>query len=602
MKLLRSALRGILFDDASFRDAVKVFYDSIKSFKQPSLAGVYGNDYGKTPLGITHPLAMSYRELAAYFVNMLSLDYTIVKNQAILSFLFYIMENPLLSVNLDSVKMWEANSDAELVNGLTEKTIPKISPLRRVLLINLYALMKTGSDALEVYKKTEDEIMLELLGMASDINNIVKECLKRYQKSIQFIRENEEALGYIKIINLSGLKLSNFDKYISDTNLMELVDRITDRMIINNYAGEFFEKWSLFNIMNGSMLKKYLVVGARQKTALNYIVERVSRFTSYDGITADECMYALSPVVEPVVDNHTGLRKAYQYYQNCSYYRFCESIASLPDVFESYVNVELTKKLINAVASLKSKCKPVLQKKEYEFYLPWFSPEEIAGHEEELELLSFGRRVPYRVAGEDINSYLKRFLELQESQAYDYVNSYDYLRNFQEIADEIYILSAAVIFSSIEYSSYSTAVFMGRALNLVNLCGNTQKMYDFINVSGSFMNLVNNSTDYLDISKFERDKVHEFVHMISRYYFTSVSEFVDSLLMKYENIMLYCNESLNVSIPGNSKSDMIKELVTMIFDSEDKASSDDSFSPVDTMINELLETIENPEFVKIIGD
>lgn len=595
---------SIIFDDMEFREAVKRFYSYLDSFdsQQSYVRGQQDSssqsEYYQSDRQSN--LALTYRQLAAYFVDMLSLDYVKVKNKALFSLIFYLTENPLFKENLDCSVLWSAEADFELIGGLTKKTIPKLSGLKKTLLVNLSALLRTQAGIESDYSKTEDEIIEDLFDMMPDILCLVQDNIRKYQEAIKFLNENEEALGYCKIMNLSNCRLAEFDRYVGSSVVMDLFDRITDRMIISNYAGDFYERWSLFNVMNISTLRKYLTVGARQNQALKYIVDKVGEIVKPYGVTTNTVKYFLSPVVDSIIDIHAQLRDVCGYYRAVNFYKFCKGVINISGDFESYVSMNLSAKLKQAINSVKKKCADVVKVKEYEYYLSDFSHEELAMCGEDLELFTFGRWIPKRLKGENISEYVKRYTEFQNKNLYDCINSYDFLRKFQEIREEVYIISVASIYSGIEYSSYSTSVFMERTIGLVNMCGDKRLMYNFLNSSEELMNMIFSRTEFLDTKGLECNLTTEFNHVLERYYFTSVSEYVDKIKSKYDGIMLFDDESLNKSLTRNSKIDMLEQLATFISNSE-KEVHDDGFSSVEEMMEELLDSVESNEIRIAIG-
>ncbi len=108
-----------VLDDLEFQEAVRIFYEKLKSiqtvinvtdydivFQKAVVDGVAPNSGTqelafKYPVGSHHNTSkLSYKQLAACMIDFLSMDYCSVKTQAIFSLCFYVSENPLLDEQL----------------------------------------------------------------------------------------------------------------------------------------------------------------------------------------------------------------------------------------------------------------------------------------------------------------------------------------------------------------------------------------------------------------------------------------------------------------------------------------------------------------------
>ncbi len=568
----KKAASILYVDDVEFRAAVDAFYEKLKGYskvtvksseesqlfsasqEKVTMSENAAKGLPKVPANTETPLnsgSLSYSQLAVCMVDVLSLDYETLKTQAMFSLIFYIMENPILADYLNSRTIWEFDSDVDLLACLTEKTIDYLDPAKVSCLISLTSNQEPAVVTDGEYKKTEKEILLSLLGNSAGVISITQEKRECRKFALEFLRSFEEAFGYCKIINLSGINRNDLDRFVSDEESFEVFDRITDRMIINNYANEYYQKWILFKCVNVSNLNASLTTKTNKVEVLKSLTNMMNKFANS---ISQLCVFDLSRLndcLESVAGSHEVLRKAYGYYQAGNFYRFCKTVAGITSAIDSRISDKMTERLNSCIDNIKKIFEEIQAKASFEaeFYLTEFNSEEIKSAAKQLEFISFGRYILKRDEGEKIEEFLARFEKLQASGQLDSDNAFDNYTLFKQHDEDVLTIASAAIFSSIGYSSYSTAVFMIKALEAVNQCGNPFAIRRFMNLDDYYLQSVENNVHVITKDDMEIGLTWDFHRVLSAYYFTQadklvreISNAIDSEIITVEDGLTSCSD------------------------------------------------------------
>lgn len=611
----------ITIDSLEFTEAVDVFYKKLKMFGSEedndgdtgtgtesfsdatlhqTLAGIAGPPTGG---GIENTSTqIGAKEIAAYILNTLSLDYTTEKNKAIFSLIYYFQDNPILNDSLDITKIWDLEDNLRLVSCLTENTLSKITKERKTLLLELYRSLKTLYDDDSSYKdvksKTEDEQLMELLDMLPMLDKMYQKQKKKREEAIVLLESNVEAFGYCKLINLSSIGMYNLDSFIADDTI-GVIDRITDLMLINGYAGDFFEVWQSFCVLPRKEIYDALLVSTSTVKSYNTVVTKMAKLIESAGVSADIDNNYYKVFILPIEEEHALLRKAYSAIRTQNYYRFCKSIEEIDGEIDSHVGLNLTLKLNAAIKTIKD-IDDTKGMTESEYYLTDFTKEELKASKEDLELLSFETWIPKRLEGEGIDEYVARFRAMQQDNSFNRDNSRCLADKFDLVRPEALVISTAAIMSSAEYKSFSTSMFISRSICMLMGMGSQVLLQKFLNFTEELINFVKSETDFYDYSLMELKTNKDFYTILFGYYFTTVYKVIPEFLNEYTKKSVFASESLTDCYSEYSKTKKLEDFAEEL---RRIAETDEDSDDVETMLNEVESKLEiDSEIVSLLEE
>lgn len=369
-------------------------------------------------------------------------------------------------------------------------------------------------------------------------------------------------------------------------------------MLINNYAGEYYEVWKSYRVLDSGYLDDLLRKKTGKAGILSSIEYRLGKFFKTCGVNY-KVLRNLSVTVAPVNDLHAAVRKCCVQVQNLNYYRFLKCARELPEELEYVIPNDLALEYESARKRLLLlAAEEISGKKEYEYYLRGFSPEELGEYSDELELFTFGRWILKRHKDENITSYVTRLMQAEEGQ-YDYAHSDDYLEKFMCISEDVLVLIAVAAFSGIEYQSYSTSVFIGWAIQFINGTGNRKVLQQFLNVSDSILNVVESSTIFADGNNLELSLCKDFYRILSGNYFTSAGSVVSAYSRKADAGMLSIYDGIGTK-PSKRKAELLSLMAGEI-EALAEQPAESNVSGYEEMMEEVIEKVNGKTAKKILG-
>lgn len=411
-------------------------------------------------------LKLSYHELAIYMSNNLSKDYNKIKHQALFSILFVLNENIHIESLLDMTAIIALENTGKFIKGLP--TDANSLSLTEQIEVNVEYAKLFGSMSDEVHLQSKLDSLKNYLHtiLEADIQ-------KRKAARKQFFQDlvhNIDVLANTKIINLNQCKISSIYSILNDKNIIAFMDELTDRMIINNLAEEYYSIYirtkvfnpvslkvvdkksdedKVFDSLNNMFIKvvdKYMNTGKR--AAINY-----GNTERHFGKVAELTNYKLKVV-----------RSIYESFRNNDYYSFIMAIDNVTDVDSKNLPTTFTQSLINLIEFSHSKIEEVQGVSYVEYYLSDFTKEELSNCDmntmNKLNRLTFGLYVPKRIDGESLSNYVERYLDLKNSGQLVMVNHYNYTEKFNEFRDFFSTIIICSSVTSISYNSYTRASFI----------------------------------------------------------------------------------------------------------------------------------------------
>lgn len=291
----------IILNDCEYMQAVKVFYDNVATFKisdcmfiqknsvdisENMETGINEDDVNIKWLEEKSTLKkdsqatqgkLKVGELANFICNYLSKDYMSEKNKAIFSLYFVIKENPVFD-RITGSKLCSIASDYAVFKDCTEynaDSVPIEYLVQMATIANKYKMIDipkgvTVSEHNEVIKR---ELFTNIPEKEEKLKSILNVEMNLISLCSKILEDLKDVLQFTKILNISSVKRSDLSSIFIDNNVASVIDEITDRMIICNYADTMFEKTCRvggINLMN----IKHKLDEAEDRLACKGIIEK----------------------------------------------------------------------------------------------------------------------------------------------------------------------------------------------------------------------------------------------------------------------------------------------------------------------------------------
>ena len=157
---------------------------------------------------------------------------------------------------------------------------------------------------------------------------------------------------------------------------------------------------------------------------------------------------------------------------------------------------------------------------------------------------------------------------------------------FNSVKAEALVIATAAIFSSAEYRNFSTATFISRAIGSLLTAGSDEILQYFLNLTDELYNLNEATTPYFNFKAMGLEHNETYYRVTGGYYISTVSKFVKSLLLEYDQYVLHAEVSLEQGLRDFGKLDKLHHLFGILRGSED---SSEELSDPETMLNEVAD-------------
>ncbi len=414
----------LLFDDkdiTSSNNQLSTTMDSIDDIEEFSFS---------SPEDTKNIDSLTFKELAICMASELSLDYKATKNKALYSLVMSLNEYDFAKEILDKSTVWDLQNRLIILSKL-DKITGNDKELLAIYKGIYQDISRTSTDS--------NEEMIQLLRDYRDnLPTTIAKLEEDYSRFVEEIRRNIDLFAHTRILNINQISYKLLSLYVNDASLAELLDDITDRMIVNNYAEQFAHTLFRSSVLNNSSIRTTLLEIADGHMIATTVLNHLSRKYGYDlpGTVYDRLCYITASHLNP-------LKTAADAMKGCEYYNFVEALASIQEC-STLISLTADEKLRKAVQLAKDELSSFKAKSYHEFYLKEFSPEEIndldQSYRVRLMKFEFGRYVPKRLTGETLNAYIERYETLERDNHLSIVENYDYLQEFHKFEDYYMII------------------------------------------------------------------------------------------------------------------------------------------------------------------
>lgn len=455
----------VFVDDDEMLAAVKKFY-----FKLPGIAeclarneqsyvaenantemGATINMHGRSASMCRQQLGWTPHEVAVLIAQCLSKDYTLEYNRALFSLALSIQANPFLADALSISKITSMENALTLISQYTNNG--KIKPLSKNETVNLLTALTFAG------KEVKDRDVIELaVNSVNDLKDALKNAKILRNKTIADLKRFEDELAFTKIVKVGSCKLSDLAILLQTEDLIDLTDRIVNRMIISNYAGMFCDYWLTLGVVKPRLIESV----CNTNSNMNSVYGKLKDFVR-DGLISEQASKDMWPIYKRSVELSQVLRKLHRDYMTADFVGFCNDLKNIPD--SQLGSGKIDKALLEALQDLAAKSYKYAGKPKSVVYLSnFYSEEEINGCMKCNDLL-FGRYVLVPLANETIDDYCERCLDWDDRLSPN-LAVYDLFNKFDEIGANKYsvLFSICSAMYDAEYESFGKSIFMNAIL------------------------------------------------------------------------------------------------------------------------------------------
>lgn len=509
--------------------------------------------------------SLTYHELAIYIANNLSKDYNRLKRQALFSFVFMINETKMVKDLIEIEQLVTLQNLQKFLEGLPEKA-DNLSASDKIEVIN---------EVLRRYPDKKDVTLQEkldlLLALKEELTTKIEQQNAFQIQFFDYLKRNIDILAYTKIINLNQYKLADMVSVLNSPAVQEFIDELTDRMIINNLAEDYYQIYVRSGVFNATQLKTITNLAKTESVyerLQNMYYKVITDYYDKAGhnnarIDSDAISFELFKVAELSSNGLKPVRELYDSFRNNDYYRFIEAIDLLTSVDSDILTKDFIKSLKSLLDFADDEIKQVTSVSYLEYYLKDFSTEEIDTADMNTKMLlsrlTFGLYIPKREDEESLADYVLRYTELKKTGKLCDVNHYSFLDKFLKFQDYfgLFVCAGAMDFN---YSSYVKASFISVLCTIAaEYTDRDFAIYLFALNEHMISRLLHNSESFsgdMDLSV-----LIENIRIFQGYYSNFISDYVDKGCDEFNVLMINSNEEFSKAIKVFSMVDRICEIL-----------------------------------------
>lgn len=590
---------SVQIDEQEFFEAVRQFYNKLSGLDIEDTVKTGGNRLGtgaRVDSGIaedrvvyggvsasagatpcTADTVLSWQSVARFVCQCSGVDYREAKNKAIFSILSRFQENPYFREVLDMRKIWDLQ---QLYNRIhTLHGDPKyFSRIEMCQLSSLAASLEKLSSGDIADTEYRQYLYSMVKSHEEQIASKIEEAVSKHRAAIQGVQWYEEEYGFSKILNVGNYNLSDFEGYLGDEQLAEVTDVISDRIIVTNYANDFYKYWVRLGLIRKSKLESCLNVRSDVSNASKILKKAVDDLMSKIGHSTWQDFTQCFSYDSRIYDT---LYRLYVHYKNYAYYKFCSEFSTLDVSALGCLPDTVRASLSNMIMQLGDEAAAVAQCSEYEFYLKDFTLAELDDKKVLLDTLTIGRYVPKRLPEETIEKYVERVNTATEE--WTPLNSYDIAEYFTHFNTYAPLIGCWSNRKEIEFESYAASMFM--YLLICALRGYGPAGFKMIGGTDFALNKIKakNTSALMSI-------VHLYegtYKVLHDDYMTSVADKVKELAFRYDNTTLMAYDDIFDIDSKFSLRDALLDIYTAEY-----FATDDDGVPVEDKEDVIME-IEN---------
>lgn len=577
----------VSIDMSMFKMAVHQFYERLGGFNSEKKL----LEHNCTVNSIVNCQTMAY-----YVAQCTGHRYDELKMQAFYSLLTFISENALLNKALNGNEIASLENKLIVIqdNNCDFKLLTDIA--YGDMLALCYSLYPEDRRIVEDAYKRGRAYVKQLLELKIAI--LEEQIVKLRKKRLEIITDLEQCivpLSFCKIVHYQSCPISSVISYVLDERIFDLLNLVSDRMIINNYAGEFYNYWRKLNIVKKSVLTSVFVTESSKTNVKDRIIKILSdklylhttNYYEWFGMC-----FEMSPIQQEPFHRITTMIK------NCNYYKFCAELLSIQNISKLPLGMDYCVKLGNSISAQLQKAKEVISQKEYEFYLSRdFTPEELRDYDEEFSMLIFGRYIPKRRTHETPAEYVKRYNKIAVDGSIctdEYYDNADFFDQFEHLS----FISCSSLLYEMQYHNYMSSTFMLSLIYFLISNGNLESVCGTLGLSETHLYTISNCLTSLKFDDLNFGDNAALLRIMNGYYFTNIRDMMYDMFQNIGQIIV----KPSVGLCNLSNYFSLKDALGKVFEQAAAAirADDEMYDDLERAENEIALFIKNNSFYEAL--
>lgn len=513
---------------------------------------------------------LSWKALAALVTKAIGINYKKAKLQAVFS-LLSALNNPVFKY-LDCREIWGIEKSIDEIQHMVRYNSVLIE--RDAINDLLIMYHQCTGENIEISdnefikdKQLSGKVLETLKRKIEKMRKDAESFAKMRKDAIRCVKLCKDALSYVKIISLNNYSLSDFLAVVTDDEMFNLVDELSDRMIITNYASKFYNSNLICTGNNNNNTKvameRSISIDDLESNACKFIDNYLKDFFDTDmaiaSIKASKVEHYLPLFQDTSLNSFYYAEKFISCAMKYDLHGMVKSYRDLYEVKSSQVDLGFYNTYNDAVENLEAireYDKGASSSVEYVLMDAGFSKEEI----DEAEYM-YGiypkQKIPRRKNGEGIDEYIARYHEDTD----DFI---DYGEVIERFRSELAVIYAASKLYTIDYDDFFKSAYVVNIIRFCALYAPIEKALKLLGVGESFY-----KTLVQDIYKINVKYSGEFAEcVLLGNYHSQLNELVYDLAEEYRNAFLNTDTDIDKYFDFSNQKEWLDSIIFSINESE----------------------------------
>lgn len=543
---------------------------------------------------------LSYKLMAALVAVSISEDYQTLKNQALYSLISVFHENALFMEVMDGNNLWDCKMTEFSIQQLTKKKVFDSAALHD-LMIYYNALF---DDKILTTEELTDAKVTEVV---AKLNNSLESLEEKFrvlseskQRLIKAIRESQDALAFTKIVKVTSVNLSTLESIITSSEIAELFDEITDRMIITNFSDKFYDAFIMMSRTQATTLK-----GFDNAVDTNTAIAACDKFIKSKVADDIRGHVAMQPVAFEYFSLATDISantwepcyKLDSYVHTCNVFGVLSIINDLDNVDSRQISTEYSlvfEESLKRIHEFADKMQHVKSMNQNIFYLTdvGFTHEEIDDYVGSIDF-HFNRYMLLREENESLDSYLARLRKAINEGMFRDKPHKDYYNVLEPYVYDLFILCAGGYFYSFESNKFILSAFIISLINTYVKYVPQKLTLNKFGFSDELFNLVRTNLYKVEYRPDHGRIAHQ---LLDTNYSTDLASIFSEWSSKYNECIIHSTDSLQNFNKFFSITDVIADCIDTI---QDKVNTN---APLTISKDGKVVTLENYDAAEMLEE
>lgn len=533
--------------------------------------------YNKRKKELERSDLLSYKEIALYFCKVLSIDYKMIKNKALFSLIFSINNNKVMCEYLNYSNILRLKAVCKYINNSTQLLAKNVLPTDEQLVeLQCIAHFYANNEQAKILENLDQQDVSyckKLLNILSSEKEIILRDIEHYElerkRIILELFDCIEELSFTRIINISQFSLKDIADVLVDDVICKLFDKITDQMIISNYAEDFYDRFKVFGIFNKTTLKNSLTVGTKTVNTTIPLKKAIKNYCETHAISFSEVdMYKYFNLIDTMTQSKLSILKDLnKAFNDANYYEFCKVVVLIynqKEKIDTLISKDYTNLLYKFIQSFFPTANKVISDYEtaYDYYLQGFSKEEIALAKGYAKGLDFYRYMPNRKENESITDYIDRYIDIKNNSRISKYDSIDLGREFDNLTEYYGLLFSCSSLYETAYHSFTVATFITQLVRLISTMKTEKRtVCKILGMSEPILNLIDHEIS-MNNRTIDLDNLNTLLKTVSGIYITSVIKKIDPLISFLDEEVIKNTASIEDCINSIDVKDYLLKIAT----------------------------------------